>query len=83
MQISKKLAVKILNALDEADQEGKLIKVLGGITGLLQAKAFMDSLILADIDGVETVEVKEADFKQYFKAGSDFKESQGEVFSVE
>lgn len=83
MQISKKMAKKILDAFDEADGEGKLIKLVGGFTGMLQVKGFMDSLLLADIDGVETVDVKEADFKKYFKAVSEYKREKGEEFSPE
>lgn len=78
MQISKKLAVKLLDTFDEADADGKLIKVLGGFSGMLQVRDFMEALKLADIDGVETVEVSEADFRKFFGALKTYKESKGE-----
>lgn len=82
MQISKKLAKRFLDVFDEADDDGNLIKIVGGMAGLLQVNGFMGSLKLADQDGVETVDVKETDFRKYYKALSDYKESKGEVFSI-
>lgn len=80
MKISKQVAIKFLDAFDEADKDGKLLKVAGGVAQILLLDSFMKSLSPADEDGVEEVEVREIDYIRFEKALKEYKASKGEVF---
>jgi len=45
MKISKQVAIKFLDAFDEADREGKLLKVAGGVAQILLLDSFMKSIL--------------------------------------
>ncbi len=80
MKISKQKAIQFLNAFDEADEEGQLLKVAGGVAQILLLDSFITSLLPADEDGVEEVEVRESDYIRFEKALKEYKASKGEVF---
>jgi hypothetical protein len=80
MKISKQVAIKFLDAFDEADKDGKLLKVAGGVAQILLLDSFMKSLSPADEDGVEEVEVREIDYIRFEKALKEYKSSKGETF---
>lgn len=80
MKISKQVAIKFLDAFDEADKEGKLLKVAGGVAQILLLDSFMKAILPADEDGVEEVEVRESDYIRFEKALKEYKASKGEVF---
>lgn len=80
MKISKQVAIKFLDAFDEADKDGKLLKVAGGVAQILLLDSFMKSLSPADEDGVEEVELREIDYIRFEKALKEYKSSKGENF---
>lgn len=80
MKISKQKAIQFLNTFDEADEDGQLLKVAGGVAQILLLDSFINSLLPADEDGVEEVEVRESDYIRFEKALKEYKALKGEVF---
>lgn len=80
MKLSKTKAKQFLDAFDEVDKDGKLMKVAGGLAQFIILDRFIQALLPADEEGVESVDVQEVDYYRFHKAIKEFKNKKGEFF---